>query len=464
MALAQKDNKKRATWGSKLGFILAAAGSAVGLGNIWKFPYVTGENGGGLFVIICVLCVLLVGIPIMAAEIMIGRRGQGSPVTAYENLRGNKSLWKLLGWVGVVAGFIILSYYVVVAGWTLDYLFKALSGAFWAVETEQIPPMFDSLYASAFWNVTWMLVFMCFTIGVVIGGVQAGIERWNGVLMPALFLMLIGLLIFAATLDGFGEAMRFVFYPDPSRFNGASSVLAAVGQAFFSLSLGMGAMLTYGSYLEKDADILRSAAIISVLDITVALMAACILFPVIFTFGFEPSAGPGLVFKTLPVIFSQLPGGRIVAIVFFTLLLFAAVTSSVSLLEVVGSTVMERLGWGRKPSVLASGLVIGIFGLLSALSGSALSGVKLLGDRNIFDSFDFLAAECMLPLGGIGIAVFAGWVLQKKEAKDEFESGAKTPQLFPFWRILVQFVAPAAVALVFVQTVLSLFTGAEVIH
>ena len=460
----QQQTGKRAHWGSKMGFILAAAGSAVGLGNIWKFPYVTGENGGGLFVIICVACVFLVGIPIMAAEILIGRRGQGSPITAYENLRGNKSLWKLLGWVGVVAGFIILSYYVVVAGWTLDYLFKAITGAFWAVETDQIPPMFDTLYASAFWNVLWMVVFMAFTIGVVIGGVQAGIERWNGVLMPGLFLMLIGLLIYATTLDGFGEAMRFVFYPDLSRFKGTSSVLAAVGQAFFSLSLGMGAMLTYGSYLKKDSDILRSAAIISVLDIIVALMAACILFPVIFTFGFEPSAGPGLVFKTLPVIFAQLPGGQLVAIVFFLLLIFAAVTSSVSLLEVVGSTVMERLGWGRRPAVLASGLVIAIFGLLSALSGSTLSGVKLLGDRSIFDSFDFLAAELMLPLGGIGIAVFAGWVLQKKETKDEFDQGSKSPQLFPFWRVLVQFVAPAAIALVFVQTILSLFSGSDVVH
>jgi NSS family neurotransmitter:Na+ symporter len=265
--------------------------------------------------------------------------------------------------------------------------------------------------------------------------------------------MLIGLLIYAATLDGFGEAMRFVFYPDISRFKGASSVLAAVGQAFFSLSLGMGAMLTYGSYLEKDADILRSAAIISFLDIVVALMAACILFPVIFTFGFEPSAGPGLVFKTLPVIFAQLPGGRIVSIVFFLLLIFAAVTSSVSLLEVVGSTVMERLGWGRKPAVLASGLVIAFFGLLSALSGSTLSSVKLLGERGIFDSFDFLAAECMLPLGGIGIAVFAGWALQKKEAREEFETGAKSPGLFPYWRVLVQFVAPVAVALVFLKAI-----------
>jgi NSS family neurotransmitter:Na+ symporter len=460
----QQQSGKRAHWGSKLGFILAAAGSAVGLGNIWKFPYVTGENGGGLFVLICIACVFLVGVPIMAAEILIGRRGQGSPITAYENLRGAKTLWKLLGWMGVVAGFIILSYYVVVAGWTLDYLLKSVTGAFWAVETDAIPPMFDALYGSAALNVGWMLVFMAFTIGVVIGGVQAGIERWNGVLMPALFLMLIGLLIYAMTLDGFGEAMRFVFYPDLSRFKGTSSVLAAVGQAFFSLSLGMGAMLTYGSYLKSDADILRSAAIISFLDIVVALMAASILFPVIFTFDFEPSAGPGLVFKTLPVIFAQLPGGRIISVVFFLLLIFAAVTSSVSLLEVVGSTVMERLGWKRRPAVLASGLVIAIFGLLSALSGSTLSSVKLLGDRGIFDSFDFLAAECMLPLGGIGIAVFAGWVLQKRETREEFEAGAKTPQLFPFWRVLVQFVAPAAVALVFVQTILSLFSGAEVVH
>ncbi len=469
--LKQKETKGRATWGSRLGFILAAAGSAVGLGNIWKFPYVTGDNGGGLFVLICLGAVLLVGIPIMAAEIMIGRRGQGSPVTAYLNLRGKGSPWQLLGWMGVVAGFVILSYYAVVAGWAVDYLAKSVTGAFWGVTMDQIPPMFDALYGSAFWNVTWLVIFMGITVGVVVGGVQKGIERWNGILMPGLFIMLLILLVNSMLMDGFGDAMKYVFLPDASRFKGASSVMAAVGQAFFSLSLGMGAMLTYGSYLRRDADVLRSAVSISILDISVALMAAAILFPVIFTFAGEvldadklaaweqsrvlpgEFAGPGLVFRTLPMIFSQLPGGRFLAIIFFLLLVFAAITSSVSLLEVVSVTLMERLGWKRMPSVLACGAVIMLFGLLSALSGSTLSGITLIGGRNLFDSFDFLAAECMLPLGGLFIAIFAGWVLSKKDAKDEFEAGAKLPWLFPAWRVVVQFVCPVAVALVFLKAV-----------
>ncbi len=445
--------QRRSHWGSKLGFILAAAGSAVGLGNIWKFPYVTGQNGGGIFVLVYLASVLLVGIPIMVAEILIGRRGQGSPVTALENIMGQGSPWKLLGWLGTATGFVILSYYAVVAGWALDYLFKSLTGAFWAVGIDEIPTLFDGLYTSATWNVIWLAVFMALTMGVVFGGIKGGIERWNRILMPGLFVLLLVLLVNSFFMKGFGEAMRFIFYPDPARFKGWASILEAVGQGFFSLSLGMGAMLTYGSYLEKDSDILGSAISISFLDTLVAMLAACILFPVIFSFGFEPQAGPGLVFKTLPVIFAQLPAGQLLAVVFFLLLVFAALTSSVSLLEVVSASLMERLSWSRRKAVSMSGATIFLFGIPSALSGSVLSDLHLVGERSVFDSLDYLASNWSLPLGGIGIALVAGWFMDAKASREEYETGAKQPRTYPFWRQAVRFLSPVAVALVFLKAI-----------
>ncbi len=444
---------QRSQWGSRLGFILAAAGSAVGLGNIWKFPYVTGENGGGVFVLIYLGAVLLVGIPIMVAEILLGRRGQGSPPTALRRLAGERSAWQLLGWLGVATGFVILSYYAVVAGWALDYLVKSLTGAFWGVERASIPPLFDQLYSDGPRNVLWLAVFLGLTLGVVIGGVQQGIERWNRILMPALFLLLLALLANAARMEGFGRAMHFLFWPDLGRFKGGASVLEAVGQGFFSLSLGMGAMLTYGSYLKRDADLLRSALIIALLDTLVALLAACILFPIIFSFGFAPQAGPGLVFKTLPVVFAQLPAGRLLAVLFFLLLVFAALTSAVSLLEVVAAALMERLRWPRRRAVWACSAVIFLFGLPSALSGSQLAGLELLGKRNVFDSLDYLASNWALPLGGIGIALFVGWRLDRKACREEYEAGSAQPGSYPVWRQILRFVSPVAVAFVFLKAV-----------
>ncbi len=358
----------RGSWGSRLGFILAAAGSAVGLGNVWKFPYVTGQNGGGFFVVLYLLCVAVVGLPILIAEVLLGRATQRSPVVAFQRLTSSHHPWVGVGWLGVAAGFVILSFYSVVAGWVVYYCGLALTDAFSGLPAKQIEAMFGALVGNPWTAVSCHGAFMVMTIGVVIGGVKAGIERWSRILMPALLLMLVGLAAYGATLPGFGEAMSFVFGAHADKLSGVG-VLEAMGQAFFSLSLGMGAMLTYGSYLSKEMGLLKASAWVALLDTGIALLSALVIFPITATYGMAPQAGPGLVFKSIPVAFSQMPGGTALAIVFFLLLLFAALTSAVSLLEVVASSFIDLFGWRRWTTTMSMGAVIFFVGVPSALWG-----------------------------------------------------------------------------------------------
>jgi NSS family neurotransmitter:Na+ symporter len=437
----------RGQWHSRMGFVLAAAGSAVGLGNIWKFPYVTGANGGGWFVLIYLICIVSVGLPVMIAEILVGRATQRSAVPAYERLSGGKTVWGLVGWMGVLTGFILLSYYSIVAGWSLEYVRLAVTDSFRGSSADELSGMFGALHGDFGRNLTWHAVFMAITMGVVIGGVQKGIERVSTVLMPALLIMMIGLVFYAFTLDGFGPGMEFIFAPNADHLT-PGGVLEALGQSFFSLSLGMGALITYGSYLKREDDAVKAAGWISGLDTFVALTACMMIFPIVFSVGLSADSdaglisGPGLVFMSIPVAFSQIPGGVILGVVFFVLLLFAALTSAISLLEVVVATIIDKFGAGRVPATLVLGGSIFAFGIPSADSS------LMVGDKNFFDTVDFLISNIALPLGGLLIAVFVGWVVPRSVMYEHFQSGGKRDALYRGWMLLLRYFVPVAILLV----------------
>lgn len=445
----------RAHWGSRAGFILAAAGSAVGLGNIWKFPYITGENGGGMFVITYLACVAFVGLPVMVAEILMGRSTQSSPVGAYRKLAGPGSPWMSMGWLGLASAFVILSFYSVVAGWSLHYTWLAVSGDLIGMDAASIAALFGEVDASPWLNSFWHLVFIALTMAVVVGGVSKGVERWSRILMPALFVMLLILFVNALTLSGFGEAADFVFGLHTEKFT-ADGALAALGHAFFTLSLGMGAILTYGSYLQKDDDIVSAAVIISVLDTVIALIAAMILFPIIFTQGMEAAQGPGLVFVSVPIALGKMQGGVFLAVTFFGLLVFAALTSAISMLEVTTSYFIDEKKWGRRRATLLSGGLIALAGIPSALSGGTEffgSHMEALIGKNWFDLCDYLSTNWMLPLGGLGIAIYTGWRMDERIRHEHFLAGSKLQFFYRTWLLLLKFLVPIAVVMVFLHAV-----------
>ena len=438
----------RAQWGSRLGFILAAAGSAVGLGNLWKFPYVTGLNGGGVFILAYISCVILVGLPVMSAEILIGRATQKSPVAAFRELTHKGSFWVSFGWLGVVAASSLLSYYAVIAGWAMHYAYISVNGELVGAGVDGVQTLFGDVVANPALNVFWHIAFMALTIGVVLGGVAKGIDRWSRILMPALLIMLAGLVIRAAFLPGFGEGLEFAFGIRPEEFK-PESLLAALGQAFFSLSIGMGTMLTYGSYLQRDDDIMDSAVQISALDTVVALAACVVIFPIIFSFaGLEPGQGPGLLFASIPTGLIQMPLSGVLLSVFFFLLVFAALTSAISLLEVPVSFLIDQLGWSRAKAALIAGVVITLYGVPSALSyvdGSSMP--------NFLDKLDWLVSNVMFPIGGIGISLFAGWRMDNALRHDHFLSGSKYRFAYNVWLTLLRFVVPVGIVCVFLNAI-----------
>jgi len=436
MATTERDH-----WTSRFGFVLAAAGSAVGLGNIWKFPYITGVYGGGAFVLVYLGAITAVGIPILIAEILIGRRGRLNPVGSLRKLGG--PWWSLVGWLGVAAGFVILSYYSVVAGWTLEYAVKALAGAFNVETTAAIPQMFGEFLADPERQLFWHATFMAMVIAIVVGGVAKGLERWNKILMPALIAILLILLVSSLRSKGAAEGIAFMFRADFHKLTG-KAWLEALGHSFFTLSLGMGAMLTYGSYLSTKADLVRASVIIGVLDTLIALAAGLVIFPVVFTFGLKPDSGPGLIFKTLPVAFSEMQGGRLFAFLFFVLLAFAALSSAISLLEVVVAYFVDERGWSRPKATLGMGAVIFLLGVPSALSFNVMSTVHIYPGMIFFDSLDTLATNYMLPIGGLGIALVTGWRIARGQLREEFRQNG----VFRAWYFLVRFVSPVAVVVI----------------
>ena len=434
---------------------MAAAGSAVGLGNIWLFPYITGLNGGGLFVLVYLACVILVGLPVMTAEILLGRTTQCSPVGAFKRLAGPRSPWVSVGWVGVASSFLILSYYSVVAGWALHYTWLSLTGALFDRGPDETQRLFDGLLASSGLNLFWHTLFMGLTVAVVMGGVAKGLERWARILMPALFVMMGVLLARALFLNGFGEGASFVLGFHSEQFR-PESALAALGQAFFSLSLGMGSILTYGSYLREDDDIMSSSIIISGLDTGIAMLAALVIFPIVFTYNIPPGSGPGLIFVSIPVALGQMPGGGFFSAVLFFLLVFAALTSAVSMLEVATSYFIDERGWERRRATLVSGAVILLIGVPSALSGAtALFGGGFAGvfGQNWFDTAAYLANNWMLPLSGLGIAAYTGWRMNDALRHHHFLSGSKLAIFYRAWLLLLRFLVPVAILFVFLNAI-----------
>nr|VFJ50558.1 MAG: neurotransmitter:Na+ symporter, NSS family [Candidatus Kentron sp. FM]VFJ63505.1 MAG: neurotransmitter:Na+ symporter, NSS family [Candidatus Kentron sp. FM]VFK15077.1 MAG: neurotransmitter:Na+ symporter, NSS family [Candidatus Kentron sp. FM] len=440
-------------WSSRLGFILAATGSAVGLGNIWKFPYITGENGGGVFVLVYLICIALIGLPIMMSEVLIGRRGQRSPIHSMRivaSSEGVSSGWQIVGWSGVIAGFIILSFYSVIAGWSLAYIFEAASGVFVATDAEGVAGIFENLLENPARLLFWHTVFMGMTIFVVAGGIRAGIEKAVSVLMPAFFLLMLVLVGYAAlATDTFGEGAAFLFRSDFSKLSG-ESILLAMGQAFFSLSLGMGVMLAYGSYLPKNVSIGRSVFAICVADTLVALIAGLAIFPLVFAHGLEPNAGPGLIFETLPLAFGQMGGGVLFGTLFFVLLVIAGWTSSISILEPTVQWMEEHFGARRITTTLLAGGGAWLLGLATVFSFNLWAEFKLW-DKTPFHLLDYLASNIMLPLGGLLFAIFAGWIMAKHATRDEF--GLKNNALgFRLWRFLVRYVSPVGIGLVMLHS------------
>jgi NSS family neurotransmitter:Na+ symporter len=446
-----------------LGFILEAAGSAIGLGNIWKFPYIAYDNQGGSFVLIYLCSILLVGAPIMIAEIVIGRSTQRSPVGAF--LKLGHPAWSTVGWLGVTTGFVILSYYAVVAGWTVAYFIKCLNWSlrgFTETDAVTLGDQFGAFVSSPAQQIAYHGVFMAFTITVVIFGVQKGIERTTRILMPVLFAILLLLVINSTRAPGFREAISFLFTPNKISADG---VLEAVGHSFFTLSLGMGAMITYGSYMSKKESLPKAAITVCALDTLIALMACVIMFSVIFTVSAAERAGQfsdsaAILFTTLPKMFYGLPGGNFLSPIFYLLVGFAALTSTISLLEVVVSFFIDQLSWPRKAATALVGFLVFSFGILSAISNGAIGALTTwapLGEdraSGVFDTLDYLASNWMLPVGGLFIAVFVGWVLKSAFTRKEIEEGHGHFSLYDLWRVTLRFVCPAAIGWVIYAVVL----------
>lgn len=448
-------NSGREQWGSKIGFILAAAGSAIGLGNIWKFPYIAGENGGASFIIIYLICIAVIGLPVLIAEILLGRTTERNPVGAFKKL-SNSKFWISVGGMGVVSGFLILSFYAVIAGWAIGYIAEAISGHFALYDTgASASDHFNSLVTSVPWDVGYFSLFMAFTMLFVYLGIQKGIERGSKIMMPILLLLLIVLMIRGLTLEGSDKGIEFLLHPDWGKIN-AQSVLIALGHAFFTLSLGMGAMLTYGSYMSKKDSVPSAALQIIILDTVIALIAGVAIFTSVFAVGLDPSAGPGLIFHTIPAVFAKMPGGYFFSILFFILLSIAALTSAISLLEVVVAYFVDELGWRRKKAVLILGFVVFLLGLPSALSFNVLSDYTIFG-KNFFDLVDFLASNILLPLGGFLIAIFVGYVWGMDKVLANLKEGAENlfdnhPQIIIVWKFFLKYLSPILIFIVLLRS------------
>lgn len=444
--------KQREHWSSHLGFILAAAGSAIGLGTLWKFPYVTGENGGGLFVLIYIVCTFFIGVPVFMAELILGRKAQRGAVGIFGDLSNNSTLWKSVGWLGVGASFLLMSFYSVLAGWGLSYVFMCLNEFYKGLTAEQISNVYDLLSTSGDITLFWHLAFMAITIAVVFQGVRQGIEYWSKFMTMALLFLMVGLCIYSSTLPGFGQAVRFIFYPDFANFK-TSGILEALGLSFFTLSLGQGIMLTYGSYMRRSEDIPRTSGIIGLMIVVISLLSALTIFPVIFSFGIAPSTGPGLVFKTLPVLFAKLPGALIISTAFFILFVFTALTSAIAMVEAIAANLIDLYGWSRRKAVLLTGISCFVFGIPSALSGTdwLFARWPQIFGMTFFQTIDDLVSIWLLPLGGLMVAIFTGWFLDKAISQEEFMSGTRYKWLFKPWLFAMRWIAPLAIVFILFQ-------------
>ncbi|MDC1535329.1 sodium-dependent transporter [Gammaproteobacteria bacterium] len=448
----QKQLKSHGAWVGKWTFILAATGSAVGLGNIWGFPYKAGTNGGGAFVLIYLGCIVIIGLPIMISEIIIGRRSGNSPINAMRKVAidsGQTQAWQLVGWSGIFAGALILSFYSVIAGICLNYIFIAVSSSGAISASEEFGNVISSPINLLFWHT----LFMVLTTLIVAAGVKDGIGRMVKILMPMLGFLMIFMVIYSIINGDFNRAMSFLFAPDFSNVT-SDTVLQAMGQAFFSLSLGMGSIMAYGAYMPKNQDITSTSFTVASLDTLVAILAGLAIFPIIFAFNLEPGSGPGLVFVSMLSAFNQMQFGQLIGPIFFILLSVAALSSSISLLEPGVAYLSEEEILSRGQAAIAISFFVWVLGIGSALSFNVWSDFHLISEKNFLDSMDFLANQILLPLGGMLIAIFVGWFMKESLIKDEI--GAINPVIYYLWRFFVRFIAPACVAYIFLSQIFDL--------
>ncbi|MGL4335402.1 MAG: sodium-dependent transporter [Turicibacter sp.] len=444
--MSQQNTSPRDGFSSRFGIIAAAAGSAIGLGNIWKFPYIVGENGGSAFILVYLIAIALVGIPVLLAEFIIGRRGQANAVRSFKKVAPGKP-WFAIGWMGIVAAFMILGFYTVIAGYTIHYFFLSVTNSFAGMSAADITTTYNSFSSSTFQPIIYTLIFMIVAVGIVIGGIKDGIEKYSKVLMPGLLGIIVLLVIRAITLPGASAGIEFLLKPDFSALT-ASSFLDALGHSFFSLSVGMGTMLTYGSYINKKENLATTTVSIAFADTIIALLAGLAIFPAVFAFGIDPTAGPGLVFITLPNVFLQMSGGAIFGALFFFLLFIAALTSVVSIFEVIIAYVSEELNFSRKKAILLTSLTVAFIGTLASLSNVTDSNLVLF-NQSLFDFMDSFSAKILLPLGGFFIVVFLGFFFKKEDLADELSQGSKNIKTTMLYISITKFIAPVAIAIVF---------------
>lgn len=450
--------EKRDSWSNNFGFIMATAGAAVGLGNIWRFPYTCGENGGGAFIMTYILCVLFIGMPVLIGELMIGRAsGRGGAGAFSDLVKKNKKLWGAVGLLGVIIGFVITSYYTIIAGWTMEYLFQSISGGFSGIDGTNSQNFFDTFLQSDMRQIFWHIVFTAITVTILLGGISGGIEKAAEILMPILLFILFGLAIYGLNLEAkmaeeagtSPKALEFLFKPDWSKFT-SKSIFEALGQAAFSLSIAVGTMVAYGSYLSKKENIAGLGSIVVFMDTLVGLLGGIVIFPIVFAFGLDPEAGTGLIFVTLPALFSQVPGGEILAPIFYILLFFAALTSSVSLLEPAITHLMDEFGYKRSPSTIVTGFISILLGIVWVLTDS----LQLDG---LFTNVDKLVSTLLVPGEAVLLAIFLGWVLDKKVSREELN---QVPQLFyDVFIVLCRFVCPTVIGFIMIKGLIDLYAG-----
>ena len=445
-------------WSSRLSFILASSAAAVGLGNIWKFPYVMGENGGGAFVLVYLLCILAIGIPIMMAEVIIGRRGRHSPGYAAKSVAlesGKHSAWQSAGWLGMLTGYLVLSFYAVIAGWALAYVFKAGQGAFTQASAEEIGKTFEGLLASPGELMLWHSLVIIATVLVVGNGVKNGLERSVRLSLPCMIVLLVVIAVYSGSIGDFSAAIGFMFEPDFSKLS-VNGVMIALGHSFFTLGLASGVVIMYGAYLPRETSIVQTSLWIAVIDTFVALLAGLAIFPLVFGYGLTPSEGPGLIFTTLPLAFSEMPAGGFVGTVFFIMLVIAAFTSAIAMIESSVAFVAEKFSLSRWPATIVSAGVLWLLGQLTIHSFAGSEWAQLSGEwfgkpiNSLFDIIDVLTSSLLLPLGGLLLAVLAGWVMRSEFTKDELDT---KKGIFDVWLLCVKYISPVAIIIIFLQLI-----------
>ncbi|RUO81291.1 sodium-dependent transporter [Idiomarina tyrosinivorans] len=445
-------------WSSRLSFILASAAAAVGLGNIWKFPYIVGENGGGAFVLVYLLCILLIGLPVMMAEVIIGRRGRHSPgyaakAVAEESERS--SYWQIAGWLGMLTGFLVLSFYAVIAGWSLAYVSKSAQGLFQQQGADSINQIFADLLSSPAELTLWQTIIIASTVLVVGKGIRNGLERAVRFLLPTMVLLLLIMAVYAAQIGDFGAAMRFMFAPDFDKLS-IGGVMIALGHAFFSLGLASGVVIMYGAYLPKSTSIVQTSLWIAIADTVVALLAGLVIFPIVFGFSLTPSEGPGLIFTTLPLAFADMPGGQWIGTLFFIMLVIAAFTSAIAMIESSVAFIEEKFSLSRWPATISAGVVLWLLGQLTVQSFAGTGWTQLdwqlpgKAAHSIFDIIDYATSSVLLPLGGLLLALLAAWVMKTQHSEDELDT---QPWIYHLWLLCLKYIAPIAIVMIFMQLI-----------